>query len=154
VDFLTSPEGEGGGPRLAARLTPDNVERWLGAASHCGLDGPARICIDFCVSRRLRLPGAAIIALQPAHAEELLSGLLSQLAGLESTVRELAHAQAKCSALNKQLDSCLMELDAAAEKLGTAAVKVEGSCKVCRYHIFKKPNGKCARFCMNCGTEQ
>jgi hypothetical protein len=153
VDFLTSPEGEGGGPRLAAQLTPDNAELWLGAASRCGLDGPARICIDFCVSRRVRLPGAAITALQPAHAEELLSGLLAQLAGLEPKARELGRVQAECSKLTEQLASYKADLADVNRTLGSAAVMAGGSCHSCRYAIFIKPKGKPARFCINCGAE-
>ena len=152
MDFLTGPEGEGGGPRLAARLTPNNVERWLCTASRYGLDGPARICIDFCVSRRVQVPGAALTALQPAHAEELLSGMVTQLAGLGSKVRELAHFQDDCTTLAAQLASCRADLSDANSKLRRAATSQGRSCSHCRYDTFTKPNGKYARFCINCGA--
>lgn len=107
------------------------------AGGGCGLGALADACAGYVDRHRLPLTLTALRALPDARAGALLLAAAAREARLVQEVGRLAPFEAEADRLRPRLA-------AAAEPCGDV-------CVGCGYNWFKKPNGKIAKYCLNCG---
>ena len=145
--FLQEADGPPGS-RLQTRLARDNAWQWLQLLGGAGLADLAAQCVAFLAASDDPLRSFKDLqSLQPRDAEALVEAVTRRLA---DAARDIADLRTDLMASAREA-SLLRDKVEARYARKEVAVPSGGRCPGCQYSTFDKPNGKPARFCLNCG---
>jgi DNA-directed RNA polymerase subunit RPC12/RpoP len=141
---------------LPAALSDNNVVAWLKTCSKLNMSGLATMCIAYIVEHQLALPSGCLATLNSQQADQLYAAQLE--ASVQAAVRCTA-LQKEAAALQKELaalqvtQALVCDLQNTLNTCAKPKKDKHNACYRCKFAIFVKPNGKDARFCINCGSE-
>lgn len=98
--FLLSRDVAAIDSNLNSDLSPSTVSSWLTAASKCGLEQHAQLCIDYIVIKCLPVDMELLTSLTAAHANQLLIYMQSKSS---QAISRLDYANSKMAKLEAHL---------------------------------------------------
>ena len=152
-------KGDAGTVRLQSQLAcGGDALRWLRLTSRSGLSDLAKACIGDIVSGGLSFTAAQLRELDAADADALLDALAAQRKDLVARAAALEARANKAEKAERDLnaDHCkkCKELGELYDRMMGVAAPIAGRrCAWCKHELFVKPDGKPARFCLNCGKK-